>query len=940
MCRGGPLRQAWSALVIVGLAAACSQPASAPVVVHVPDDLAAGASEAVTDLVTDLGLLTGQQVDVVPLPAAECVPGEIHIAMLGHEHGENGARVHTSLAPQEYEIREARCGDGHLITLRGGSLLAGQWAAYELMERLGVRYFHPEQTYYPAAPSWPLVALRVRSQPALWRRSLHAHTTHPIELSSPLAPGALDMERYQRHWIAWNVKVRSTEVDGWDAAVVGDYAYVRGFPRVAGFNLLNSQQGGRPIIDPDDPRPEAAQIGEAIDEQMAPVDGAPEVSAFGFQFNPSEFTVADEQRTVERLTFVTNYIAQRWPGVEVRTINHGTAQPNGQRYGVRFFDLSQLAPPALSVQVHPLMFYDLERAAPVYGNQSFAYLRDWIAAQQAVRRIHYYPESSWWLTFDLPVPLFLAPVTLEARDQDLRLLRPYLASRPDSATGVVGHHLFTSGQEWGYWLIDYCTARMTWDLELGWLGCLEHVTSALAEGPTLRRLLEEVGRAQVEPMRDPAILAMLAGSDDQTEAAALTGIVVHPLPPSPVGVLSWNDGQVAELQAQSLARMPAMAEQYRQWADAAAALVPVQSEQQAPWVQEIADGLRVTGLRAAHALEIYRGAVALRAAIRASDFAGVEAASMRVKTARAVTNEAKAIVLGREEAYRYPLALVTAGDELGTAGALPNQTVYPYRYLSRTHRMFYWTRPDAQLAAMFGADLELVTVAPDRILRAGGPFTVGLLVNQVSQLGVSWGDGQSATALSPHTYAAEGVYDWVLDVIHGAGALHHVDRAAVVSRRLEFPKASLKVKAPTGAALIEGLLPGLVVGLGQDSGGEFLVLGRIDGARPVVAKGTVIKRARSGLSSGPADLRMDLARIGGATVFGAVVTIANGSGADDRRLTITGELLTGELIQLLVDTGSFDVAGARAIIAATLGYTADTLPARVAFTIEAIGREP
>src|SRR5690606_4131901 len=90
-------------------------------------------------------------------------------------------------------------------------------------------------------------------------------------------------------------------------------------------------------------------------------------------------------------------------------------------------------------------------------------LLGFIRAQAPIRRIVHYPESSWWLTFDLPVPLYLAPVTIDARAHDVALLQPLLADEDDDATGVIGHHTFTSGQEWGYWLIDYCVAQMTWD---------------------------------------------------------------------------------------------------------------------------------------------------------------------------------------------------------------------------------------------------------------------------------------------------------------------------------------------------------------------------------------------------------------------------------------------------------------------------------------------
>ena len=125
---------------------------------------------------------------------------------------------------------------------------------------------------------------------------MHVHRTHPVELSAPLnaVPLGIDMAGYQRRWIDWNIKLRQTMVDGWDERFVADYAYQRGLSRSAGFNLLNAQQGGRPLLDPDDPRPESEQIAEAIEEEMAPVKGKPDPIRFGFQFNPNEFTVADE----------------------------------------------------------------------------------------------------------------------------------------------------------------------------------------------------------------------------------------------------------------------------------------------------------------------------------------------------------------------------------------------------------------------------------------------------------------------------------------------------------------------------------------------------------------------------------------------------------------------------------------------------------------------
>jgi hypothetical protein len=54
---------------------------------------------------------------------------------------------------------------------------------------------------------------------------------------------------------------------------------------------------------------------------------------------------------------------------------------------------------------------------------------------------------------------------------------------------------------------------------------------------------------------------------------------------------------------------------------------------------------------------------------------------------------------------------------------------------------------------------------------------------------------------------------------------------------------------------------------------------------------------------------------------------------DGDQLVLTGQLLTEAVITALVDVGGFEPDGARRIIAATLGYTADTLPAAVPFRV-------
>jgi hypothetical protein len=154
-------------LVVVGWLAACGDNVAPEVVVYAPDQLAPGAGDAVEDLVHDLAVLTGQPVQRASPPAPGCRDLALRVVVLGHEHDGSGARATTPLAGEEYTIDEVRCARGHTVTLRGGSLLAGQWAIYDFLERLGVRRFHPERTVIPGAPQWPAEPLAVDARPSL-----------------------------------------------------------------------------------------------------------------------------------------------------------------------------------------------------------------------------------------------------------------------------------------------------------------------------------------------------------------------------------------------------------------------------------------------------------------------------------------------------------------------------------------------------------------------------------------------------------------------------------------------------------------------------------------------------------------------------------------------------------------------------------------------------
>jgi hypothetical protein len=931
------------ALVVALLASnACFRLAPAPVIVHVAEDAHMGVALAATDMRAFSEAMGRVSTLVRDAGPARCVEGELHIVVLGAD-GED-TRVPMIEDPQGIAISEFRCGGkGSLIVTRGGSPLAAQWAAYDLLERLGVRFFHPEETFAPERLVLPDEPLAVSEVPFLRWRTMNVHRTHPVELSPPdPIPEGLDMGAHQRRWIDWCVRNKHTAASGWDKEHVGTYAYDRGFPRQSGINLLNTQQGGRPVIDPDDPRSEEVQIEEAIVAALEPDAGEPPTTVFGFQFNPSEFTEANPFDTVRRLTFIADWFAQNRPEVLLTTINHGTAGEPVDGYGVRFFDLPMFAPTNLGVRVHTLMFYDVVREAPVYGNDDFRFLYTFMRREAPHRRIIYYPESSWWLTFDLPVPLFLAPVTLDAREVDLAVLGDLASTTDDDVTGLYGHHLFTSGQEWGYWLIDWCTSRMTWKRGTRAVDCVFELTSLFDGGEVVRAVLLDVAKRQTAEMRDPEIIRYLVGSDDETEVALLAGIDFHPLPLAPAEVLLLSDDAVAALESRSLAPLRAIRDAYG--ADAARvrsvlARNPLHTEQRL--LREIADGIEVYGLRAAHAVVVLETALALRAALAEGSLTRVNEAADGVEAARAITDAARLVVREREGDYRYPDVLTIDGDEPGTPGAVANQSIYPYRYLSRTHRMFYWTRPDDQLAALFGEGLEYVR--PNRrVLVLGSSLEVGLVADDIDALAISWGDGTSGASTS-HTYAAQGVYAWTLDATLPTAAIHHEDEAFVVDERFAFRKGRLKVVEPRGAAAIEGLLPGAVIGIGTFAAQNVMIFGvvetSVDDIGEVVAeRGKLVTRSRTGLVSESGDLALDLRGVGQVTVTDAVIVVSyDDARPDGVLLDIAGTLFTDDIVALLVSVGGFDEEGARSLVASLLEYTVDTLPPEIPFSLRADG---
>ncbi|MFN3197275.1 MAG: hypothetical protein ACE366_02485 [Bradymonadia bacterium] len=745
-----------------------------------------------------------------------CVDGELRVTL--------GTALPESSSDQAWRIEETFCGDGRLVSISGGGLLGHQYGAYAWLHTLGVRFFHPEQTFVPEVPLWGEVPLEIEHTPAFQYRSVSLHLTHPLELGDPINADRVEYLDEVKRYIDWGVRnFASDGLRGKAGTELEGYGLMRGFPKATGFNLHEAQQGGKACIDPADDRSMEAQLTDCIESRMTL---HPDAKVFNITFNESEFPRTDgdaDLKAVAELTFVAEYMAENYPHIDLYTIYHGTRTPLTENHMLPFFELPRLAPKNLGVKVHTLMFYDLQRPAPVYGNDDFSHMLDFMEEEAATRRLWHFPEAAWWLTFDIAVPLYL-PVTVEARSLDLDLIEPLRSEDPEG-NGVVGHRVFGTGHEWGYWQNEYCSYRMSADPAYRWQDCFADITGIFGEaGTEAQAVLEEMVAAQIRDfIYDADLLAYLVGTDPETEAAYAAGIVFHPLPPAPGEILRWSEAEIDQwLGAGEMPgiadRLGRIAEEQSAWVARLRAVADQVPESARPWFDEIIDGVEINGLRAQHQHDAY-GALVLTRLGRLTGDAALEAeGAALLESARTVTEQALAVIRRRAESYRYaPVERAIGGGP--TLDADDNWTVYDYRYLARTHHGYYYTRIDDLVTEALEAPTDGPLEIVNALLDVDEPLQLRRTDAEQVDVPLALGDGtvQTGEVEIEHTYAAPGLYTLTLGDAETPDATVRVAQTTGARRTPHDGGFDAEVLSPAGVnTFIRNVLPGVVLGTVDD----------------------------------------------------------------------------------------------------------------------------
>ncbi len=894
--------------------------------VHVSKDAPEAVRIAAEDAKSYLAAMGFEAVLEVSAGPESCVDGA------GHAVFSNTLLADEGDTDQTFAISETRCEGGALVTLSGGGLLGRQYAAYDWLRRLGVRFFHPEEEYVPDAPAWPESPLDVRRTPPFKWRSVSLHLTHPLELGDAFEFKKEEYLEEGRRYIDWQIKnLASNGKGGVGNGDLSDYGHRRGFPTSAGVSLYGQQQGADGLLDPLDedwqPKVETAlleRLGE--DPTQAP-------DFFSFSFNPTEFTEVDDRKAVEQMTFIADFMAEHYPSVQLMTTNHGTYGDPTDFYGVRYYDLPKFAPANLGVKVHTLMFYDLFRPAPMYGNENFNFAYDFMAGEYRTRKLWHFPESAWWLTFDIAVPWYL-PITIEARHRDIQAIAFMLDG------GLEGHHVFGSGHEWGYWQNEYCSFRMAADLSVTWKNCLADITGTMgAAAPEVQAVLEYLVELQERDFIYGDILAYLVGSDSETEAAESLGIRFHPLPPSPKKILTWSAAECKDWDRRIAPALERMDDDYATLLARLADVKTLVPENARPWFDEIVDGIEATGLRARHQREVYGALVTFRQS-RLEASADLETAAWEwLDKAQTATTDYLAVAHRREEGYRYrPLERSIAGGADGTED--DNWTSYSYRYLNRAHHGFYYTRID-RLAEEAMSARGASVVATDTLLTPGDSLVVDAVDTELSNVSYVFGDGENAAGNhAEHTYAAPGVYAVQVTADKSGQPFAFSGDVAVVETEY-LTGFSGKVVEPAGVSIIEPVLPACAFGKTDPSGTAVAISfsgfsdGRADfGGFSMLENG----ETESLFETQPVTLNVPIVKHSDGSVTSSIV-VENARlvmETETEPVRLTGLLQTEAVIQavIVVGNGAFDERNARELVASFLGYPVEELPERVPFVVE------
>jgi hypothetical protein len=386
---------------------------------------------------------------------------------------------------------------------------------------------------------------------------------------------------------------------------------------------------------------------------------------------------------------------------------------------LNFNFLPMYADKKLAVLPHTVELYSFDDPAPTYGNQNFSEIHRFLSSQVGQRPVIWYPEATYWVSYDIDTPLFL-PSYGERRLNDLRIIGheedAHVLGRGNlKGSRMQGQLLFVSGFEWGYWYNQLVAMHAAWNPRLNESSkqAFENITreilrpdaASTASTNSLVSILSETVDVQNALLVRGVIngkaprtserltgMAYLSGQETwdelNTSLADILGIKKAPTQPNRLGFrsLRWSlTGQGVDFASEVHPLLDQMEVQFSNLSSKIVDLyknTPYDDSNKAI-VAEFADGSLMNTLRAQQVHALYDAT----ATFQLGQDDSVKA--QKIARARHAVDLAVGVVARREKSYR------AKNDRIAQWG--PNPSVYNYGYLWTVHSLFWWYRDEGNV---------------------------------------------------------------------------------------------------------------------------------------------------------------------------------------------------------------------------------------------------
>lgn len=367
----------------------------------------------------------------------------------------SGSPVSLKLSNNTSNVATLECRKNQLVFKVNASPEEASATLYYLIRKLGFVFPHPRTEIKPTKAQILSKCNKTFTwKPRLQKRGFHLHLMHPSEWVAGYYLGPLKIAQDTNRWLARNqqnvldlqmLQIHPEERINLINALQNAHNW--GLETGLSVSFAMIQQRSYNII------PYLSVLfhwneEEKLAEHLNKFLNDFPIDFVTFELGSSEFTATKPERTIAWMNKAAQVLKERKKGMFIKV--HASNNQYDEKHG-NFNFLPQFADPYVGILPHTVYFYGLvDSNAPMYHRKDYKDMQDFYLKESQVRPSMYYPETSYFIFMDIDAGLFLTDY-LKIRTDDVDWMQDH---------GLTGHLNFSTGQEVGYWLMDYQVALL------------------------------------------------------------------------------------------------------------------------------------------------------------------------------------------------------------------------------------------------------------------------------------------------------------------------------------------------------------------------------------------------------------------------------------------------------------------------------------------------